>query len=251
MREQPVVIHIPHSSHYIPEFLRPDILLGDEELNQNFCSFTDWRTKDLFSHREFPCRIVSRVSRMVCDMERFRSDSCEEMAAHGYGAVYTRDAFLRPLRRYDSIKRELILRLYYDPHHRQLEEAVSAMLKKYGRCLIVDCHSFSGVPLPYEPEQELSRPSFCIGTVEGHTSKHLISTAVKTLQQDSVSVALNYPYSGSMIPLKHFGDSRVQTLMVEVNRSLYQQHGAFTSVPRYRHVKNIIGNLLTALSAAF
>ena len=32
MKEHPIVIHIPHSSHYIPEFLRKDILLSDEEL---------------------------------------------------------------------------------------------------------------------------------------------------------------------------------------------------------------------------
>lgn len=165
MKEHPIVIHIPHSSHYIPEFLRKDILLSDEELQRNFYSFTDWRTKDLFSHKDFPCRIVSNVSRIVCDMERFRNDSQEEMAAKGFGAVYTKDAFLRPLRNFDAVKRELILRLYYDPHHKQLEEAVTKKIKQFGKCLIVDCHSFSGTPLPYEPEQAILRPSFCIGTV--------------------------------------------------------------------------------------
>ncbi|MBR2872449.1 MAG: N-formylglutamate amidohydrolase, partial [Lentisphaeria bacterium] len=98
MREAPFVMHIPHSSHHIPDFLREDILLNDQELQENFCTLTDWRTKDLFSHREFPCRVVSNISRMVCDMERFRDDSQEEMAARGFGAVYTKDAFLRPLR---------------------------------------------------------------------------------------------------------------------------------------------------------
>ena len=46
-----------------------------------------------------------------------------------------KDAFLRPLRNFDKVKRELILRLYYDPHHKRLEDAVSGMLEKYGKCL--------------------------------------------------------------------------------------------------------------------
>ena len=251
MREYPIVIHIPHSSHYIPEFLRNDILLSDDDLQQNFHALTDWRTKDLFSHRGFSCRVISNVSRMVCDMERFRSDSQEEMAANGFGAVYTKDAFLRPLRNFDSVKRELILKLYYDPHHKQLERAITEKIKKFGKCLIVDCHSFSGIPLPYEPEQENSRPSFCIGTVSGHTTRHLINTAVKSLQDSCHSVALNYPYAGSMIPLKYLGDSRVQTIMIEVNRELYQQPNAIFRTENYRHIKNKTGNLLTALSTAF
>ena len=250
MKEYPVVIHIPHSSLYIPEFLRADIFLNDEELQQNFHAFTDWRTKDLFSHRNFPCRIVSNISRMVCDMERFRNDAQEDMAAHGFGAVYTKDAFLRPLRHFDSIKRELILRLYYDPHHKKLEEAVTEKVKKFGKCLIVDCHSFSGTPLPYEPQQEKSRPAFCIGTVSGHTSRHLAQTAVRTLQNSEYSVALNYPYAGSMIPTAYFGDSRVQTLMIEVNRQLYQNRKNLFPISNYRHVKNKIGELLTVLADA-
>ena len=251
MKDHPIVIHIPHSSHCIPDFLRKDILLNDNELQQNFYSFTDWRTKDLFSHRDFPCRIISNISRIVCDMERFREDSREEMAAHGFGAVYTRDAFLRPLRDPDSVKRELILRLYYDPHHKRLENAVAEKIKKFGKCLIVDCHSFSGTPLPYEPEQSASRPSFCIGTLEGHSSGHLVKTAVKNLQNHGHSVALNYPYSGSMIPLKYLGDTRVQTIMIEINRSLYQQQDSLAAISNYRRIKNKIGSLLFSLSAAF
>ena len=123
-------------------------------------------------------------------------------------------------------------------------------IKKFGKCLIVDCHSFSGTPLPYEPEQSASRPSFCVGTLEGHSSGHLVKTAVKNLQNHGHSVALNYPYSGSMIPLKYLGDTRVQTIMIEINRSLYQQQDSLAAISNYRRIKNKIGSLLFSLSAA-
>ena len=251
MKENAVVLHIPHSSHDIPDFLREDILLNDEELQQNLYALTDWNTHDLFCHNNFPCRLISKVSRMVCDVERFRSDSDEEMAPRGFGAIYTKDAFLRPLRHFDPVKRELLLRLYYDPHHKRLEDAVSEKIKNSGKCLIIDCHSFSGAPLPYEPEQEPDRPDFCIGTVSGHSAEHLVKTAVEVLQEQEHCVSLNYPYSGSMIPLKFFGDLRVQTLMIEVNRDLYRTPGTFSPHPRYNSIKNKIGRLLSRLAEEF
>ena len=248
MSEYPIVLHIPHSSLHIPDFLREEILLNDEELQKNLYAFTDWNTQDLFSHREFPCRIISNVSRMVCDVERFRSDDLEEMAARGLGAVYVKDAFLHPLRKVDKVKRELMLRLYYDPHHKRLENAVSSMLRKFGKCLIVDCHSFSGTPLPYEPDQSADRPDFCIGTVRGHAKAELVHKAIKVLQTPDFSVAQDHPYSGSMIPLKYFGDERVQTIMIEVKRSLYQKPDSFLPSPDYPAIKEKIGHLLSAFA---
>ena len=251
MNSNALVLHIPHSSYCIPDIFRKDILLSDMELQKNLHVFTDWRTDDLFFHRDFPCRIVSNISRMVCDMERFRDDAQEEMASHGFGAVYTRDAFLRPLRNFDETKREMILKQYYDPHHKKLEDTVGEKIREFGKCLIIDCHSFSGTPLPYEPEQEDDRPDFCIGTVDGHSHHHLVKTACDVLQTSDCTVALNYPYSGSMLPLKYWSDSRVQTIMIEINRSLYQKYASFEALPGYQHIKNKIGILLETLAENF
>ena len=251
MNENPVVLHIPHSSCFIPKFLREDIVLDDDELKQNFYAFTDWKTDDLFSHPKFSTSIVSDISRIVCDMERFRSDDDEDMAANGFGAVYTNDAFMRPLRNFDKDKREQILQLYYDPYHKKLENAVDEKIKKFGKCLIIDCHSFSGTPLPYEPQQSSMRPSFCLGTLDAHTPQHLIDVAVNALKSPEHSVELNYPYAGSMIPLKYFNDPRVKTIRVEINRTLYQKQGCLLPTSNYDRIKNKISNLLTALASNF
>ena len=117
-------------------------------------------------------------------------------------------------------------------------------------CLLTVTH-FQELPCPYEPEQSTERPDFCIGTVDGNTTRHLRNMAIRTLQSDGNTVAMNYPYAGSMIPGKYFGDSRVQTIMVEINRSLYQKQGELLSISNYRRIKNKIGILLNNLSAAF
>jgi N-formylglutamate amidohydrolase len=83
----------------------------------------------------------------------------------------------------------------------------------------------------------------------GHSSKHLVRIAVNALQSHNHTVALNYPYSGSMIPLKYLGDTRVQTIMIEINRNLYQKQNALASISNYRHIKNKIENLFSAFSS--
>ncbi|MCQ2379922.1 MAG: N-formylglutamate amidohydrolase [Victivallaceae bacterium] len=247
MKESPVVIHIPHSSHFVPDFLRPDILLSDDELHQSLSAITDWRTRDLFCHGGLGERVVFPVSRLICDPERFRKDADEDMASRGMGAVYVLDPFLRPLRKFDPVKRELMLRLYYDRHHRRLRDAVSGKLGRLGRCLIVDAHSFPCVPLPYERHQRNDRPDICIGTSGPNTTRLLANRATRFFQNCGLSVSVNYPYAGSMVPLDYIGDARVQSLMVELNRGLFTTGSEMEASSRYGWMKSIVGRFLDAV----
>ena len=135
--------------------------------------------------------------------------------------------------------------------HKKLENAVDDKIQKFGKCLIIDCHSFSGTPLPYEPQQDSMRPSFCLGTLDAHTPQHLIDVAVNALKSPEHSVELNYPYAGSMIPLKYFNDQRVKTIMVEINRTLYQKQGCLLPTQNYNSIKNKISSLLKLLTSSF
>ena len=248
MNAKSTIIHIPHSATYIPPFLRKDILVSDEELKQDILAFTDWRTRDLFTHAAFPARIVYPVNRMVCDPERFRSDEDEEMAKIDIGVVYEKDAFLRPFRKHDAQKRELMLQLYYDRHHRNLTNAVDKRVKQYGECLLVDGHSFPATPLPYEPEQDNDRPDICIGTCKGHTPLAMEHRAVHFLEGLGLSVSINYPYSGAIVPMRFLGDPRVRSIMVEINRGLYRKAAELSPTNGYARIKNMIGNLLNCLA---
>ena len=245
MNRKTLVIHVPHCTTYIPEDVRDKLLLTDEELRQNLLAFTDWYTDELFSLPE-AVQVIYPFSRIVCDPERYRGDDEEPMAKTGFGAVYCRDAFLRPLRKVDSETRKHLLK-HYDAHHRNLEKAVMSSIDLTGRCLIVDSHSFSARPLPYEPCQEDDRPDICIGTDERLTPKQLEEMAVMHFQNAGFSVSVNYPYSGTMIPLKYCGDSRVSSIMVEVNRGLYLDQGTFRKSDGYQRVKDTIGWFLERL----
>ena len=209
------LIHIPHSSVTIPE--NCSFLIDPEaELNHMTDRFTD----ELF---DLPAQtLIFPISRLVCDVERFRDDRMEEMARRGMGVCYTRTHDGKPLRCVTPQQREAILSCWYDPHHRRLSGLVSETLACFGRCTIWDCHSFSPVPLPYEPDQNPDRPDICIGTDRFHTPPELAAQITEAFRDRGYRVSVNTPYAGTIVPLEVLHrDPRVRSVMIEVNRGLY------------------------------
>ncbi len=185
---------------------------------------TDHHTYDLFKAGASPDQCVrAEVSRLVVDVERFVDDASEAMSARGMGAIYTMTSNQSPLRRTltDAERQELLNRYYY-PHHARLEALVDETLNRYGRCLVIDCHSFPSCPLPYELDQSPDRPDICIGTDEFHTPKALGDAFISAFEDRGFRVGLNVPFSGALVPIKHYRrDARVAAVMVEANRRLY------------------------------
>ena len=220
----PIVLHLPHASTFIPEDLRDDFLLSDEELEEELNRITDHATDVIFQKAFSEAKaIVFPVSRLVVDPERFSDDSQEPMSQVGMGVTYTRGSLRQPLRNspIQSISQELLER-YYIPHHQKLTEAVEESLLANDHCLIIDGHSFPALPLPYELNQTAFRPDFCIGTDDFKTSEDLVATVEKELQSLGYSTARDQHFSGTIVPMKHYRkDHRVQTLMIEINRWLY------------------------------
>ena len=60
-------------------------------------------------------------------------------------------------------ERERLIDAWYRPHHRALTVAVDGVLAQSGVCLVLDCHSFPSVPLPYEPDQSPDRAGYLSG----------------------------------------------------------------------------------------
>ncbi len=90
------------------------------------------------------------------------------------------------------------------------------------RCLIIDGHSFPALPLPYELNQTAFRPDFCLGTDDFYTSEELVVRVEKELESCAYSTARDQPFSGTVVPIKHFQkDQRVQSLMIEINLWIY------------------------------
>ena len=220
-----VVVHIPHASLNIPEFYRETILLDDRQLAQEIKRMTDIYCDELYDAPGFNNRLIAPVSRFVCDMERFRDDKFEINAQKGQGLMYTRTSDGRRLRKYDEELRNLILAEYYDLHHRKLTAMVEEALEKYGKCLIIDGHSFPAkTSIPSKVVKKLDYADFDIGTDSFHTPDGLRDTLSKEIREHGYTVAINRPYTGTITPMKFYGkDKRVISVMIETNRRLYER----------------------------
>jgi N-formylglutamate deformylase len=218
------VLHLPHASTEIPSDLRDTFLLSQQELQVEINRITDHAT-DLIFQQAFPAApaAVFPISRLVVDPERFCDDSKEPMSSVGMGVIYTKGTLRQKIREAPSpLARQRLLGQFYHPHHRKLEEIVDQALEEHDRCLIIDGHSFPSKALPYELNAVAARPDFCLGTDDFHTAEKLVGGVESELQRLGYSTARNEPFSGTIVPLKHYRkDQRVQSLMIEINRKLY------------------------------
>ena len=116
---------------------------------------TDAYTDELFPITSAEAgRVIFPLSRLVCDVERFPSDTEEPMVSRGMGVFYTRTSMGEVLRvQPDPADRQRSLNQWYWPHHSKLEQLVNDVAERSGICVIVDCHRFPSVALPYELDQ--------------------------------------------------------------------------------------------------
>jgi N-formylglutamate amidohydrolase len=243
-----LLLHIPHASRRIPRDVRQAFLGPAARLRRELLRMTDTYTDELF-HLDGASRIVSPVSRLVVDVERFPNDADESMAAVGMGAIYVRDSFGEMLRLIpDAAERESLLERYYWPHHRRFERLVDQSVNRHGACLIVDCHSFASAPMPHEPDQGPERPDICIGTDGFHTPGTLTTLLCEMAQAQGRSVEIDLPFAGAIVPMKHFGRTKeVKSIMIEVNRRLYMDERTGEKLSDFDLVAAQISEMLEAL----
>lgn len=246
-----VIAHVPHGSTYIPNDVRRTIVLSDRGLKRELILMTDSYTPELFSSilNLGGIMIINNYSRLVIDPERFEDEKKEIMASRGMGVIYTKTAEGKRLREKLTPKAQngLIVK-YFRPYHMTIEKKVSWLLKKFGRCFIIDCHSFSSKPLPYELNQRTKRPDICIGTDPFHTPKSVISTIKTFCRKNNIAIALNKPFAGTYVPLKFFQkDRRVSSVMIEINRSLYMNEKTGLPLISFSNFQKLLSELMAQL----
>lgn len=241
-----ILIHIPHSSKKIPAQYRDQMTLSDFELANELLKITDHYVDDLF---DIPGCIFqyNSMSRLVMDPERFRDDKKELMSREGMGLAYTKTSDGKLLRNLTDLERDEIVRALYDPYHDDLTNKVDAILSRYNKCLIFDAHSFPSKPLPYEhkSEAESNRADICLGYSDYHAGSDLIKAVDEYFNlRLGLLVTHNDPFSGSIVPFKYYlSDKRVQSIMVEINRSLYMDEATGQKLPEFTKVHEMIRGL--------
>ena len=217
-----VLLHVPHSSRVIPEWVRERILLSDcqleAEIDRMRDSYTDAIAATAVEQAQIrPHSFINELARQVIDPERFPDDR-EAMAKIGHGAVYLKTSQLKPLRENDQVHISELLDRYFHPYAHQVTDEVETILDTRGVVTVLDVHSFPREALPYETSDS-PRPSICLGVDEFHTPSELLDAARGAFSD--FDIAINTPFAGTYVPLKFYGsDARVHGLMIEVRRDV-------------------------------
>ncbi len=235
----PLVLHIPHASTAFPAAYEADFLPSPAVLRQELLRLTDWYADELFAAgAPADQSIRAGWSRLVVDVERFPDDSRERCAEYGMGATYVRTSRGEALRELTPARREEIMQLFYWPHHARLNLAARQRLERFEHCLIIDAHTFPSLALPTQVDFA-APPEIGLGTEGMHTSAELLALAERFFRAHGLSVGVDTPFAGTMVPNDYFGkQSRVQSIMVEVRRDLYlheatgEKHAGFTAMQR-------------------
>ena len=240
--DSPVLIHIPHASVAISKQDLGDFLPSEEIMEHELIRLTDWHTDELFG-QYWPLQNVVQFqhSRLVVDVERFAANDQEPCAKVGMGATYEKTTRGAPLRNLSLLRREELIKNYYNPHHQIFNEKVSQILKRFNRCVIIDGHSYPTIPLPTQINYQ-STPEIGIGTDDLFTSPQLIELTEKYFKSHGFDVQLNEPFTGTIIPSEIYNskDTRVQSVMIEVRRDLYINEHTAEKNSQFEAIKKLV-----------
>ena len=220
---KPLIIHVPHASTFIPEEYKRTALIPREELEEENLFMCDTGILELIPPALKENAIIFPYSRLYCDVERFR-DGSEPMEVYGMGFIYTRDSRGREMFRPTEAHRKEVSSIY-DQHHEKLNQRAADILQEHGRCLIIDLHSFSDATVN-RLFGYTDLPDVCIGTEPDYYSDELVQSIITLCKSIGLSVQLNYPYKGSLVPNKYFGKTNtgITSVMLEINkRVLYKR----------------------------
>ena len=254
----PVIIHVPHASTVFPKRLLEDSAVLNPEINlresvETIADLHADRIADSFikSSGLRPYVFTSTMSRMFFDPERFDSED-EEMNAAGMGVVYTKNHNgddIYSSQPSEEHRRQRITK-YYDVYSKAFTDTVDDVLRTYGTACILDLHSYSSAPLPYELHSEETRSPLVIGYDPYHIQS--VMDPVSALYSRPY-VSTNSVFKGSYVPLKHYhNDPRVSSVMFEVRKDVYmdEKSGSLKSSPYLESILEDMGSLVSAVSSA-
>jgi N-formylglutamate amidohydrolase len=246
----PVVANVPHASSAIPDEVRDQFIISDQQLHEEQRLLVDWFTDELYApiQRAGGCIVRHGVSRFVLDPERFEDDSQEVMAARGMGALYTHGCHRQEIRRQlSAAEREVMLAKYYRPYHAELISRVSKTIERFGRCFVIDCHSYPQNALPYELHGDSERPDIVLGTDTFHTPQAVIALIEDVVQKAGYSFGLDRPFAGTYVPLPMYKDPRVVAFMLEINRGAYMDETSTAKHEGFAKIEAVIGHIVEQL----
>jgi len=121
---------------------------------------------------------------------------------------------------------------FYHPYHAALRRLIDATTARFGRCILLDCHSMPSGGAG-DRERDGRRVDMVLGDCFGSACAPAVTDAAeRLLRAKGYIVSRNAPYAGGFTT-RHYGRPRlgVHALQIELNRDLYMDEANLARLP--------------------
>ena len=248
----PIVLSIPHSGQNFPDEFLANIAVDISELRSNEDPYIDELVIEA-SNYGIPM-IKLNIGRAFIDVNRdileidptmfynypkTQSITNNKRSRVGLGLFHritaNRKNIYNGLLDYQEAQ-ERINRIY-KPYHILLKDLIDRTIRKFGFCLLLDCHSMPSKICNIM--QDNRQIELCLGTLfEQSCPSEIYEFFLQRLQQ-KYNVTLDCPYSGAHIIFKYCQPRKnIYTLQIEINRSLYEDEAVYKKNSNFQYISS-------------
>ena len=232
----PLILSIPHSGTFFPPEFLEQVNDSVEIMRRNEDLLVDKLLQGAID-AGIPA-IKMLVTRVFIDLNRDRLELDPAMFYNypeeknvmfdkhcrvGLGVVHRIDYLRNPLYKglLDYHEVEKRLKNVYDVYHNQLQKMIAKCVKKFGFCLLLDCHSMPSKICSIIDDR--SGIDICLGTLFSQSCPQEMSDFFAgQFWNKNYNVEFNCPYSGAFITFNYCQPrKKIYTLQLEINRALY------------------------------
>lgn len=263
----PLLLSIPHCGTVFPEEFLKVAIPEVKALRKNEDIFVYDLLEPVIKQKEIPALLLN-INRAFVDVNRAKLEIDPTMfydypkdelglnqqrSRYGLGIIHKIAADSQPIYAGPISYKEAELRIknIYDPYHKRLNELTQAIIKKFGFCLLLDCHSMPSKICSIISESP--RIDICLGNLFEQSCPNKISFFVENeFAKREYYVAKNRPYSGAFITFNYCQPRQQSyTLQLEINRIIYADEDKLEKNNNFQRVSydlcKIIDNLANFL----
>ncbi len=250
----PMVLSVPHSGRVFPQEFLAHTAVGIDELRSNEDPFVDELVMEA-SNLGIPM-ITLNIGRAFIDVNRdaveidpsmfYNYPDPENAAGNkrcrvGLGLFHRITANRKNI--YDGLlnyeEAQERIKNVYAPYHARLQKMIDRCSKKFGFCLVLDCHSMPSKICNIM--QDNRQIEFCLGTLFEQSCPGEMYEFFMQRLKEKYNVSLDCPYSGAYISFNYCQPRKnIYTLQMEINRSLYELEAVYKKNANFQYISTDI-----------
>ena len=258
----PLVLSVPHSGRVFPKEFLDKVAVDENELRSNEDPYVDELIMDA---SDYGIPLLSlNIARAFIDVNRdvLEIDSSmfynypdndvvtnNKRCRAGLGLLHRITADRKNI--YDGLldyeEAQARIKNVYNVYHKALQKLIDKTSKKFGFCLVLDCHSMPSKICNIM--QDNRQIEVCLGTLfEQSCAPEIIEFMSQRLEQ-KYNVSLDCPYSGAYTSFNYCQPRKsVFTLQMEINRKLYEDESVYKKNSNFQYVSSDICDAITGLA---